>query len=355
VPTFAGLASPAFIGFTVPSVNGPFATLHNRITTISNAVYGHTEFRLTDQLSVVGGVRYTKDERTGLDGSPTPNAAPTLVNYEKGTWTYLAGVNYQLSDDIFTYAHYSTGYISGGQIANLKFDPQTAKSWEAGVKADLLNRRLRLNTAVYTVKYGQVQILTSALTPHAGCADQPGVSPNASQCVVNGGDARARGVELEATALPARGVTLSGNVAYTDMQYTRVVAALRNQVDGTFVVQYNPKWTANLSAQYHGADAIIGDAHFNARLDASFAGSTFSGSNAPADITRIGKIPSRWILNGRTSLAGFKLGGAEGEIALFGKNLTNSKKKSYSAFLGIDISATYERARTYGVELNANF
>jgi iron complex outermembrane receptor protein len=181
------------------------------------------------------------------------------------------------------------------------------------------------------------------------------VSPNASQCIVNGGDARARGVEVEATAVPVNGVTLSGNAAYTDMQYTRVVPALRNQVDGTFVVQYIPKWTAHLTAQYRGPDAIVGDAHINARLDANYTSAIFSGSNAPADITRIGKIPSRWILNGRAGLAGFKLGGAEGEIALFGKNLTNSKKKLYSAFLGVDISATYERARTYGVEVSATF
>jgi iron complex outermembrane receptor protein len=353
--TLSGLASPPWFGFNVPVITTPFKPVHNRITTQSQAVYGHTEFRVTDQLSVVGGARYTKDERRGLDGSPTPAVAATLVRYKKGTWTYLVGVNYQVTGDIFTYAHYSTGYISGGQIANLQFEPQTAKSWEAGVKADLLDQRLRVNAALFTVKYGQVQTLTSALTPGAGCANEPGVSPGASQCIINGGDARARGLELEVTAIPVRGVTLTGNAAYTDMQYTRVDPRLRNPVDGTFVVQYIPKYTANFSATYRGPDAVVGDAHLNARLDASYNSATWAGSNARSAANLMGRIPARWVFNGRAGLEGFKVGGADVEIAVFGKNLLDSKKKTYSAYLGLAIEATYLQARTYGVELNARF
>jgi iron complex outermembrane receptor protein len=354
----SGLASPAWFGFNVPVIRTPFRPIHNRITTESQAVYGHTEFRLTDQLSVVGGIRYTKDKRSGLDGSSTtasPQRPATLVSYKKGTWTYLVGANYQVTDDIFSYVHYSTGYISGGQIANLQFDPQTAKSWEAGIKADLLDQRLRVNAALFTVKYGQVQTLTAALTPGAGCSDKPGVTPGASQCIINGGDARARGLELEVTAIPMRGVTLTGNAAYTDMQYTRVDPLLRAPADGGFVVQYIPKYTANFSAIYRGPDAIVGDAHLNARLDANYSSATWSGSNARAAITQLGRIPARWVFNGRAGLAGFKVGGAEVEVAAYGKNLLNNKRKAYSAFLGLSLSATYLEARTYGVELNASF
>jgi iron complex outermembrane receptor protein len=354
----SGLASPAWIGFNVPVIRTPFRPIHNRITTKSQAVYGHTEFRVTDQFSVVGGIRYTKDKRSGLDGSPTtasPQGAPTLVRYKKGTWTYLVGANYQVTENIFSYVHYSTGYISGGQIANLQFDPQTAKSWEAGVKADLLDQRLRVNAALFNVKYGQVQTLTAALTPGAGCSEKPGVTRGASQCIINGGDARARGLELEVTAIPMRGVTLVGNAAYTDMQYTRVDPLLRSPADGTFVVQYIPKYTANLSAIYRGPDAVIGDAHFNARLDASYNSATWAGSNARSAITQLGRIPARWVFNGRAGLDGFKIGGAEAEIAVFGKNLLNNKRKTYSAFLGLAVEATYLEARTYGVELSAKF
>jgi iron complex outermembrane receptor protein len=351
----SGLASPAWFGFNTPVITTPFKPVHNRITTQSQAVYGHTEFRFTDQFSVVGGVRYTKDKRRGLDGSPTPAVAATLVSYKKGTWTYLVGANYQVTDNIFSYVHYSTGYISGGQIANLQFNPQTAKSWEAGVKADLLDQRLRVNAALFNVKYGQVQTLSSALTPGAGCANEPGVSPGASQCIINGGDARARGLELELTAIPARGVTLTANAAYTDMQYTRVDRRLRSPVDGTIVVQYIPKYTANFSAMYRGPDAIVGDAHLNARLDASFSSATWAGSNARSAVNLLGRIPSRWVFNGRAGLAGFKVAGAEAEISVFGKNLLDNKRKAYSAFLGLAIEATYLQARTYGVEVSASF
>jgi hypothetical protein len=69
----------------------------------------------------------------------------------------------------------------------------------------------------------------------------------------------------------------------------------------------------------------------------------------------MGRIPARWVFNGRAGLEGFKVGGADVEIAVFGKNLLDSKKKTYSAYLGLAIEATYLQARTYGVELNARF
>src|SRR5581483_8473383 len=99
------------------------------------------------------------------------------INFHSNKWTWLAGVNYRLTDNVFTYAKYSTGYVQGGEFANVVFQPSTAKSWELGVKADMLDNTLRTNLAVFRVDYTNVQVESSPAA--GGC---PTASPFASQC-----------------------------------------------------------------------------------------------------------------------------------------------------------------------------
>lgn len=354
---FSGLASPAWIGFTEPPTLSPYIPQHSVIRTISHAGYTQDEVHITDQLDVVGGVRYTKDIRDGIDGSPTPGGRPTNVNYAKAQWTYLGGVNYRVNDDIFVYAKYSTGYISGGQLANLVFQPETAKSWEAGVKSDLFDKTLRINAAVFTVKYGNVQTLTSPQVAVGGCSALPGVSHSSGQCIINGGDAKASGVELEMTYVtPIEGLTLAGNLAYNDFHYTTVNPLLRSPIDGTFVPQDSPRWTSDISAQYRGPDrGSLGGAHLMGRIEGNYSSSTFAQANSSLADSLAAQIAARWLLSGRLGLGGFKVAGVTVDIDVYGKNLTDNKAETYSAQFGFESSGIYQRARTFGVEVNGGF
>jgi iron complex outermembrane receptor protein len=354
--TFSGLASPAFIGFSAPILTGryPYEPTQDKILTVSHAGYTQNEVHVTDKLDVVGGLRFTKDERNGIDGSPAPAGPPTAVNYSKGTWTYLVGLDYKITSDIFTYLHYSTGYISGGQLANIVFNPETAMSWEAGIKSDVLDRTLRLNLAVFTVRYDDVQTLTTPQVPGEGCYAVPDVSHTAGQCIVNGGDAKATGFEFEGTYVtPIAGVTLTGNTAYNNFHFTKVVSFLR-AADGTFVPEYTPRWTADVAAQYRGHE-FIGSAYPIARIDTNYTSSTFPGANAPLAQLEASVVPARWLLNGRLGVAGFTAAGANIDLSLYGKNLTNNRGETYSAGLGFVLDAQYQRARTFGVELDGSF
>jgi iron complex outermembrane receptor protein len=341
--------APGLTNFTPTPTPG---VLNDDVTLTTDAVYTQEEIHVVPKLDLVLGGRYTWDRRGGFDNSPTPNAPGTPLVYSKGTPTYIVGLNYQLSDDIFTYAKLSSGYIAGGRIANVQFNPSTAKSWEAGVKSDLLDHRLRLNLAAYTVKYTGIQVFTS---PMVGCANVPGVVLSAPQCIVNGGNARAKGFEAEATLVPTSGLTLAGNVAYTDIYYTSITPDLRAS-DGTFVSTYTPAWTAALSAQYTGPDlASLGDAHVIARAEANYSSSAYGQPNSLLSVENATKIPSRWLLNARVGLAGFRVGGTEIEVAGYAKNLTNNKSVIYNFNAAINIPVNYQTARTYGVDMNIGF
>jgi iron complex outermembrane receptor protein len=341
--------SPPYSNFVAPA--NP-AALHNVLKTRSNALYTQSDIPLLPKLDLLVGGRYSWDHRTGADNSPTPAAPGTVVRSEDSKPSYLLGLNYSISSDIFAYAKWSTGYISGGQLANVKFSPSTANSYEVGIKSDLLDRRLRLNIAAYTAKYNALQIFTNPLT---GCGNVPGVALTAAECVVNGGDARASGVEVETTFIPVKGVTLAGNVGYTNIYFTTVAPYLRAP-DGTFVPTYTPAWTASLSAQYLGPEiGALGGAHFIGRIEGNFTSSAYGFPNSPLVVENLGKIPATWILNGRLGIGGLQVGRAEVEIAAFVKNLTNNGSIAYDFNGAADIPVTYQTGRMFGIDVNIGF
>jgi iron complex outermembrane receptor protein len=348
-----GLAISAlpYFNFTPAKVG----VVQDRLSSFSDALYTQDELHVTSRIDVVGGVRWTKDRKTGIDGGATPPVtAITPISYNRHTWTYLGGVNVKVTDDIFAYGKYSTAFISGGQAANIEFAPATAKSWEAGVKADLFDHKLRANLAAFTVKYGQFQILTG---PRNGCPPSafPQVSLNAAYCVINGGDAKDDGFELEVAAVPMAGLTLEASTAFNDMRFTRVNAGLRAS-DGTYVAPQTPRWTASLAATYQGPDMdSLRGAHFFAHADMEYTSSQFPQASDPYALLLAVKIPATALVNARVGLGGFQVGATTIEVAGWVKNLTNNKSEAYAADLGADYAAMFQRARTYGVDLKVGF
>src|SRR5690606_14451968 len=85
----------AYTNFVAPANTG---ILPNDVSLTAHAVYSQNEIHITDQLDLVLGGRYTWDRRRGLDNSGTPTSSAP-VTYDKGTPTYLVGLNYKVTDN----------------------------------------------------------------------------------------------------------------------------------------------------------------------------------------------------------------------------------------------------------------
>ena len=69
-------------------------------------------------------------------------------NYDGKRFDYRANVQYQWTDTLMTYLQYATGFKGGGisprpfsAAQAVPFNPETLKSYEAGIKCDFLDRR----------------------------------------------------------------------------------------------------------------------------------------------------------------------------------------------------------------------
>lgn len=315
----------------------------------SLAGYAQAEFHVTEQIDLVAGYRLTQDDKRG-DYLTTLNGAPitSSFTYKKTKPAYTAGVNYRPTSDILVYGKYASAFVSGGSVGPAAFQPESAHSWEGGVKADLLDNRLRTNLAVWKVKYFNLQ--SAQAGTNAGF-------PAFSTVVIDNGDAKAHGFEFEATALPMMGLTLNLGVGYTDGHFLGQNPVL-GPVTNDFTLQ--PKWTTNIVAQYE-TEPLFDDARLVLRTDANWRAKMLTSPSAVlAPVFDAAQYsPAGWIWNARVALTNIKVGNrGEVEVALWGRNLTDNKRTTFPlgfqnpAFM---YSATFERARTYGIDINFDY
>ena len=100
--------------------------------------------------------------------------------------SFMASVQYLIDgtdwiDTGSVYLTYSEGFLSGGiseaPTGDLEtFEPEEVENWELGIKLDLLDRRLRVNAALFHSDYKNRQLTTDRHQPghpvHCRCHDQ---------------------------------------------------------------------------------------------------------------------------------------------------------------------------------------
>lgn len=287
------------------------------------ALFGHGTYRLTDRLSLLGGVRLDR-ERRRLD---------VRGEYEKGssirfvtrpdtsaTGAYGAispklGLQYALDGGRLAYGTYSRGFRAGGlttlgsdpgQPPLIPYDPEYSDNLEAGLKGGAREGRLSYRLAVFHTSVTNAQVPTLLL-------------PDAVTVIRNAGRMRSYGVEAETESRLAGGLSLTARLGLTDARYTRLVVGENGRqmdLSGNRQV-FTPSHTALLATEYVRP---IGSRHrwrFEARLEGVSTGRQYFDlanriAQSPHTLvnSRVGLSGSRWSLHawarnltGRTYIA----------------------------------------------------
>ena len=351
----------ALFGLPLPGNVLPAGRDITFLTAKSLAGYGQSEFHVTSQLDLVGGIRVTQDKKNGDYFAENPTfgvpLSQTPFTYKDTRTTYLAGLNYRLTDDILAYAKFSTGYISGGSVAGVDFDAETAKSWEAGIKSDWFDQRLRLNLTGFFVKYKDLQ---------QGVPGNLANRPDLLLALINFGNAKAKGFEAEVTTVPIDGLTLSGAVAYTDFDFTKFVPAWEATIIGfggtpdKFPTWLRPSTTANFAATYESKrGAFFDDARLMVRLDTNYRSRVVTpgilATPLPPVFVDVHETGGNWIANARVALQDISIGSGHLEIAAWARNLFDDRGTVWGNYLYFAAGTTYEPARTYGLDMIVDF
>ena len=193
--------------FTVPLAQAR-NTARNAQRATSLAFFGQSDVHITDRLSLVVGGRITKDEKefTQLRLFPPPR----ILLSPDAKWdefTCKAGMQYAFNDDVMGYATVATGYKGGGFNARASvpqnvgpYGSETVMSYEAGMKGDFLDNRLRINAAAFFADYTEI----------VGIVRRPNAAPRGSEAIQETlGDAEIFGIEFETTILVNENLSLN--------------------------------------------------------------------------------------------------------------------------------------------------
>lgn len=335
----------------------------------SYAGYTQVEYHLNDEIDLLAGYRWTKDEKSGDFVYQFPTLTSPMqkssFDFDDSRPSYMFGVNYKPTYDTLVYLKYSQAFVSGGMVSDIPFEAEEAKSWEAGLKTDFLDSQLRSNLSVFDVTYDNVQIAQ-------GGVNLSPPRPELGTAVIDlGGEAHAYGFEWEGSASVGYGVTLNASLGFTHVYYDEVSPVLLNTVNGSGIGQNYPNskvlptlipdWTGGLSAQYQ-SQPLFGTAYFAANIDGSWRDKMRILPNpAQADSQPGAKpteyAPESWVVNARASLKEIDLGNDfKGEVGLWGRNLTDYDDPIYSLNQGgLGIASNYMDARSYGVDFVVEF
>jgi len=339
----------------------------------SYAAYAHINWKLSDRLGLTLGARYTRESKTiegnqadinyfGLKfacGSPPFDPAcvaaagypvPTMperlfpegrykLNYN--VFTPRIGAEYHVTNDIMAYASYSRGFKAGGFNERLtaaaleapSFRPERNDAYEAGIKTELFNRRLRLNVAGFIQDYKNIQLLLT-------------LENAASPLFGNSGDAKIKGFEAEATMLLAKGLTISSGLSHINARYTRVESNAEIGIDTK--LPKTPSWKFFVSPNFEHSLPSGG----KIRIGGDYTHTT-SLFNDVANNPIVARAPTE-IVNGQVT---YTLPGGVVDFSVGGRNLTNERYK-ISGFINRAagaIGANYSAPREWFASVAARF
>ena len=259
------------------------------------AAFAHADYNILDQLKLKAGVRGTEADRSvdecGIEYLGTPLDPNGIIqNFVAATAAFLGnrsftpvgpgqcamigtppaydigrlnthlnehnvswsgGFDWQATDTLLAYANISRGYKAGGfptlpasyYLALAPVTQEKVTDYEAGFKAQFLERRLLVNGAAFYYDYTNKQLKSRIIDPIFGVLT----------ALVNIPKSTIRGAELEVHARPLTGLDIGAAATFLDAKIDRFTGVNQvGEVDNFAgsAVPYAPKWTLTSSIDY---------------------------------------------------------------------------------------------------------
>ncbi len=347
----------------LPQILGPLPGINNNhIRNSSLAGFAQAAWEFIPDWRLTAGARYTVDTRqidaTAESGTtcvvPAPGVDTTAFGgaslcprtfkdtFRKPTW--LVSLDHQLTADTLAYVKIATGYRSGGENEGgavdiqtfATFAPETNIEYEAGVKSEFFDHKLRVNLDGYQDNYSNLQVQTALVGSDGQFVT---VETNAATSTI-------RGMELEADAIIASGVSVHASTAFTDARYNQFTDVTGDRRHEPFAV---PKWMWSLSGKYVHPTSV-GDLFVQVDYDWKSAVNLAGHAVYASQVTQ----GAYGLLNARINL---HLNAHDMDVALYGKNLTNVRYADQAftleqgGFNELDLAPP----ATFGVEIAKKF
>ncbi|WP_339724413.1 TonB-dependent receptor [uncultured Paraglaciecola sp.] len=205
-----------------------FNSFDSIVDTTNYALFSQAEWGITDDLTASLGLRYTHDEieidfargdavltgpfpgMPGLPGAAADFSSDTTDSAVTGRFSLA----YNLNKNSMIFGSYAEGYkapafdliFSSTESSTTPIPAETNKAWEAGIRSELLDRRLRLSFTGFHTTFEHFQ----------GQAYDP---QTITFSLTSAGEVITKGLEVEFTAKPIPELLINGGIAFIDATY----------------------------------------------------------------------------------------------------------------------------------------
>jgi iron complex outermembrane recepter protein len=339
----------------------------------ATAAFGAVTFAVSPALKLRGGLRYTQDKKTfTVDAYESSDFVPCVLSGKctleqlaaqepdgdlsartkdnKLNWDFSA--TYALNQDVNVYARAGTGFrgssVQGAGAFNAKSvaGPENSTSVEAGVKADLFDRRARVSFSAFSYSVKDLQV-----TAVGGAAN--------ATILLNAKKATGQGFELDLQAILTDNLLATVGVGYNDTKIKDpglavavcaactvtdpLNAAGQALIDGNALPQA-PKLTSNFTLKY---TVPMGAGDFYAYTDWAYR------SKVNFFLYESTEFTGKALLEGGLRI-GYMWGGGKYDAAAYVRNITNQVR----VVGGIDfnnLTGFINEPRSFGVAFKATF
>ncbi len=322
------------------------------------ALFGTLDYEVSDPLKLTFGARYSKDKKDYYaERTLSPFGAPNVSGSANPSDSHISwdiSATYALTDGVNFYSRIADGFRAPSIQGRILFgdevtvaDSETILSFEAGIKADVLDKRGRVNFAVFNYTMDDQQVTAV------------GGDTNFNR-LVNVNQTKGYGFELDAELAALENLLLSANLSYNktelnDNELTIPVCAqctVTNALtaDGRAILDGNslphaPKWIANVTARWStevGAGELYVYTDWSYRSDIDFF------------LYKSVEFEGKPLLEGGLR-AGYmwNSGDFEYEVALYARNITDQER----VIGGIDfnnLTGIVNEGRFVGVEFKVS-
>lgn len=364
------------------------------------SVFGEATWRMDDQWSFTAGLRYTDETKymtyrwrsfpagglasyigatfvgaananilgAGYVGTvdnlmSIPETEGIYGNYNEQSFSNVSGrlvAQYAMSDDTNLYASYTTGYRAGGfnggnfdrsTMSGDEYFEETIGSMEFGMKSTLMDGRMRVNAAVFSYDYDDVQVSVIK-------SDDGGVSTD----VVNAASFGTEGLELDLAFLVTDTMTVRAQYAYTDREYDDFPSYQGLAIQPTQGL--TPENAYNVVMDWNMLN--FGSSSIDLQVSANYQDETVSITSSATSYTAAGQpaIPAnmqqpsnqeRTLVNARLSWSSELEGGQRLNVTAWGRNITDEQYRTFGfnfgAALGFPVHQ-WGNPATYGIDFS---
>jgi iron complex outermembrane recepter protein len=278
-------------------------TADDLYTTKNTSAFAHGTYKINDWMSASAGLRYSDESKTNWfrHYGPGQYVAPEALKFGDDHVSFKAGLDFQITDNLFSYISVSDGFTSAGVTPRIftpeqlqPLDGEQVTSYEVGAKWELFDRKIRVNSAVFFMDYAKrlTQVTGRQCTLASNPEGDPGVPVfglgATDPCPVgtpagnlapgaagrNGtswfyymqAPGEVKGFESEVAFFPNADFMFNLAVGYNEFTGDQKTKTAINYRDPSAVLQ--PKWNLSAGAQY--AARFGNGASITPRLDWSF-------------------------------------------------------------------------------------